>query len=265
MFSLKICAFVLFFLSIFLVFLLVSSATSVPPPYPAHFSFLYSFFCLFCRSSCRFSPSSSTSILSSLLSLRHWVQSWPRPETKPRRHRTTCYTPRMWKRAETNTKRCGRSDRATRSSASTSLNPCEDLFSCNSCLFFCFLFFSYGEQMPPSFQSYQDSLNNNRSRKNHPVKLCQSPRTPHLRSESGFLPDAELPTCHFEQDHYYHTAVLNAEGGKLLQNQNGSIWNIFYFWVKWPYMLLFLSFCLMTCMQCFSIIPVKDHLSSACF
>lgn len=47
---------------------------------------------------------------------------------KPRRRRTTCSMPRMWKRAETNTKHCGRSDRATQSSALMSLRVCETFF-----------------------------------------------------------------------------------------------------------------------------------------
>lgn len=54
---------------------------------------------------------------------------------KPRRHRMTCYMPRMWKQAETNIKRCARSDRATRSSASTNLSPCENSISLPSACF----------------------------------------------------------------------------------------------------------------------------------
>lgn len=47
---------------------------------------------------------------------------------KARRRRTTCSMLRMWKQAGTNTKRCGRSDRATQSSALMSLRVCETFF-----------------------------------------------------------------------------------------------------------------------------------------
>lgn len=56
---------------------------------------------------------------------RLWVQSWPRPGMRPRKRRMTCFTPRTSGQAETSTKPCARSARATPSSALMSLSPCE--------------------------------------------------------------------------------------------------------------------------------------------
>lgn len=56
---------------------------------------------------------------------RLWVQSWQKPGTTRRKRRTTCCTPRTSRQEETSTKPCGRSARATPSSASMSSSPCE--------------------------------------------------------------------------------------------------------------------------------------------
>lgn len=56
---------------------------------------------------------------------RLWVRSWLRRGTTARRHRTTCCTLRTSGQAETSTKPCARSARATPSSASMNLSPCE--------------------------------------------------------------------------------------------------------------------------------------------
>lgn len=55
--------------------------------------------------------------------LRPWPQSWLRHVTKPRTPKTTFFTVRTCGPAETNTRPCGRSGRATPSRGSTSSRP----------------------------------------------------------------------------------------------------------------------------------------------
>lgn len=198
------CILPLFLFCTFVLFSLFFSATSMSRHHPTvvfpFFSLLlFSFF---------LPPRHHPLIPPSLWSLRHWVQSWPRPETKPRRRRTMCYTPRTWKRAGTNTKRCARSDRATRSSASTSSSPCENGASVPSpslpsggvpapelspqrLLDFSWTTDAAVLVIPPSPPQQPQAI-----LRNHLVKLCQSPAR-HLHSESsGYLPHMELPTRH---------------------------------------------------------------------
>ena len=213
-----------------------------------------------------FLPPHPSLILPSLWSHRHWVQSWPRPETKPRRHRMTSYMPRMWKRAEINTKRCARSDRATRSSASMNLSPCEtgthvpprpcfplgcllpnfplsgcSIFMDNRCCRPC------NPPRPP--QCTKEIV------RNHLIKNCQS-LAPHVDSEiSGYLRHMELPQHHSNQANTILLQKLSLIL-KRVYNQNGSNW-IFLFWENMAiesYFCCFL-FCLTTCMQRFSMTP----------
>lgn len=60
-----------------------------------------------------------------LFSFSSWAANWQKLSTRVKRPPMTWSTPRMWRRAVTNTRPCVRFVRATPNNALMSLNPCE--------------------------------------------------------------------------------------------------------------------------------------------
>lgn len=194
------------------------------------------------------------------------------PEMKPRRHRTTCYTQKTWKQAETNTKRCGRSDRATQSSASMSLSPCENSTSvpsplcpsggaCSQTFPSAAAQFSWTTDaavlviLPSPPQHPQATL------RNHLVTLCQSP-APHFHSPLWISPSYGAAYTSLWRSKYRHTAEIcnpYAQGKRETIKPKMEAIGFFILSKRGHRKLLFVVvflFCLMTCMQRFSMIPL---------
>lgn len=117
---------------------------------------------------------------------------------------------RTWKRAEINTKRCARSDRATQSSASMNLSPCENSTHiplapvslwgvCSRTFPSAAAQFSWTTDAAVLVIPISPPQCTKEILRNHLVKNCQSP-APHLDSESyGYLRHMELPQHHSKQ------------------------------------------------------------------